>query len=359
MEQFIKSCVCVSTMASYKIKLSDSDFKDNSVSDCYLDVNLYTEKKTIKAHKHILAKRSPWFHRFFQSQENMQWYNVAFFGHAETLVQAAVDVIYEKEILFQAKEKNRLTTLLNRLGVKWCDEPMPEEMLSIASGSKASKPSEKEAEVVDKLECRMTEEVATPHPPLMEPPIQPKSDSSPKRAASIPPIPSKPVKAPAKEASNEDDFFAVLDKFTEKSEEELKKISHMLIGEDGEPSRMYKCLKCPQSCKYFSQAQKHHLEHEFSEYSWVREILKKAELERQNDVQNIAKIEKGIGKTDKKKLVRALKQINENLHKHLENLDALEKSKLPLKLSKKCRDYSRSLIETTRKADKVLNKLGL
>ena len=347
-------------MASFKIKLSDSDFKDNSVSDCYLDVNLYTEKKMIKAHKHILAKRSTWFHRFFQSQENMQRYSVAFFGHAETLVQAAVDVIYEKEILFPAKEKNRLTTLLNRLGVKWCDEHMPEEMLSIASGSKASKPSGKEAEELHDLECQMTEEVASTHPLMMEPPIQPKSDSSPKRAAIIPPpIPFKPVKAPAKEVSNEDDFYAVLDKFTEKSDEELKKISHMLIGEDGEPSRRYKCLKCPQSCKYFSQAQKHHLEHEFSEYSWVREILKKAELERQNDVQNIEKIEKGIGKTDKKKLIRALRQINENLHKHLENLDALEKSKLPLKLSKKCREYSRLLIETTRKADKVLNKLGL
>ena len=335
-------------MVNFKIKLSDSDFKDNSVSDCYLDVNLYTEKKAVKAHKHILAKRSPWFHTFFQSQGNMQWYNIAFFGHAETLVQAAVDVIYDKEILFPAKEKGRLTTLLTRLGVKWCDKHMPEDIIS----SKASKPSETEAALVNKFEYPMTKEVA--------PPIPPKSDSSSKGAAIIQtPMPLKSVKTSAKEASNDEDFFAVLDTFTEKNDEELKKISHMLIGEDGEPSRMYKCLKCPQASKFFSQAEKHHLEHEFSEYSSVREILKKAELERQSDVQNIAKIEKAVGKTDKKKLVRALKQINENLHKHLENLDALEKTKLPLRLSKKCKEYSRSLIETTRKADKVLNKLGL
>ena len=36
-------------MSTCKIKLSGSDCEDNSVSSCYLDVNLYTETKTIKA----------------------------------------------------------------------------------------------------------------------------------------------------------------------------------------------------------------------------------------------------------------------------------------------------------------------
>ena len=112
---------------------------------------------------------------------------------------------------------------------------------------------------------------------------------------------------------------------------------------------------------------------------------KKAELERVNDAQSVAKIEKAIGKVERKSLIRALRlfqlnllsfislsiilftilksltesfrKINENLQKHLENLDALEKSKLPSNLVRKCKDFSKLLLETTAKVDKVLNKL--
>ena len=112
---------------------------------------------------------------------------------------------------------------------------------------------------------------------------------------------------------------------------------------------------------------------------------KKAELERLNDAQSVAKIEKAIGKVERKILIRALRlfqlnfsviemkilffinfkkfdwnffrKINENLQKHLENLDALEKSKLPPNLVRKCKDFSKLLLETTAKVDKVLNKL--
>ena len=45
----LNSLLCACNMATCKIKLSDSDFEDDSVSSCYLDVNLYTETKTIKA----------------------------------------------------------------------------------------------------------------------------------------------------------------------------------------------------------------------------------------------------------------------------------------------------------------------
>lgn len=56
-------------------------------------------------------------------------------------------------------------------------------------------------------------------------------------------------------------------------------------------------------------------------------------------------------------LTEIFRKINENLQKHLENLDALEKSKLPSNLVTKCKDFSKLLLETTAKVDKVLNKL--
>ena len=161
-----------------------------------------------------------------------------------------------------------------------------------------------------------------------------------------------------KDSSNEDDLFSILDQFTETSEEELQKINHILIGTNGQPDRGYKCMKCVEKFKFFTQAQKHHTEHEFIAFQPVREMLKRAELGRQDDDQNLSKIEKAIGKAEKKKLIRALRRINENLQKHLETLDGLEKSKLPLMLNQKCKEYTKKLMLTTSRADKVLKKLN-
>ena len=51
------------------------------------------------------------------------------------------------------------------------------------------------------------------------------------------------------------------------------------------------------------------------------------------------------------------RKINERLHKHLENLDAIEKSKLPVRLVNKCKEFSKLILETTAKADNVIEKL--
>ena len=324
----------------------------------------YLKLHLIKAHKLVLAKKSPWFHRFFQSIENTKCYNVSFFGFNETLVQAVIDVLYEKEIQFPSKDKGRLTSILTKLGVSWSDENLSEELTKEACHSKSSKPKPigQEASANHEQIFPSGEETPSIAPSVLQPPSPSKSNFKARKNVTMQPkIQSKPdltVETNVKEISNENDFFEILDQFTETNDEELKKISHIAIGEVG-TNRNYKCLICPQSFKYFSQAQKHHKEHEFNKFSSVREMIKKAELERQNDAQNISKIEMVIGKADKKKLVRALRKINENLHKHLENLDSLEKSKLPPNLSKKCKEYSRSLIETTAKADKVLSKLGI
>ena len=73
---------------------------------------------------------------------------------------------------------------------------------------------------------------------------------------------------------------------------------------------------------------------------------------------DIAKLEKAIGSTDKKRLVRALRQINENLEKQVEVLDSVEKTKLPRQLSQKCKQYTKNLLATIRKVDQVIAKLG-
>ena len=219
--------------------------------------------------------------------------DVAFFNVSDNIVKSAIDVMYGKEILFPEKQKHKLTWFLTKLGVKWSDE--------VRTGEDKEIPPEK----------LQNPDIETPM--NLEPVITAANSSKESMPSSISSKSLKKAAEPKQQllARNEakEDFFEILDKFTETSEDELKKINHMLIGESGEPDRQYKCLKCPSRSKFFTQAERHNLEHEHEAFSSVRETLRKAELERANDAKNIAKIEKGIGKTDGKTLVRALRSV--------------------------------------------------
>ena len=255
-----------------------------------------------------LATSSSWFHKIFQSQENMKVCNVAFFNVSDNIVQSAIDVIYGKEILFPEKQKHKLTWFLTKLGVKWSDE--------VITDGKKDIPTEQlqktDVENPMKMEVSIPPSHKVKDQPVVTAANSLKGIMLPSTSSkSLEKIPETKQQAlPRKEATCEEDFFAILDKFTETSDEELTKINHMLIGESGEPDRQYKCLKCPSTSKFFTQAERHNLEHEHEAFSSVRETLRKAELERANDAKNIAKIEKGIGKTDGKTLVRALSSVN-------------------------------------------------
>ena len=258
--------------------------------------------------------------------------DIVFFNVAERVLQAAIDVIYGEEIVFPAKQKNTLIWLLNKLQVKWSEEETPVEAAAVVVESNL--PTSQPSGSTDFS---------------LQPPNVKKQKQLQKKLSTV-------FEEPALAATKED-FYAILDTFTETSDEELRKIHHMLLGESGTLTRKYKCLKCEKSSKFFTQAERHHLEHEHSALSVVRETLKKAELERAIDSKNISKLEKGIGKMEDKKLIRSLRLINDNLTKHLEKLDALQKSRLPEHLVKKCKEFTKSLLETTSKADKLLNKV--
>ena len=52
------------------------------------------------------------------------------FGVTEKVVQATIDLIYGKEIIFPSKEKQRLTWFLTKLGVQWCDKETLDEAVT-------------------------------------------------------------------------------------------------------------------------------------------------------------------------------------------------------------------------------------
>ena len=245
----------------------------------------------------ILARRSPWFHKLFSQQRTGNAFSVVFFGFSEKTVQSVIDVMYGKTVIVPLKEKGRMIALFNKLGVGWAEKFEKEEDLASTKEdsnkqdniAKNSPPSKKSK--IEEMESFKTPDSSVAMQPSAPSALQSKSTE---------------MSAVGKRSSNEDDFYAILDSFTETSEEELQRIQHTLVGDNHDPNRKYKCTKCGKEFKHFSKARNHYDEHEFNAFKPVREALRKAELERQRDDKHISDLENQIGKIEVKSIRRAL-----------------------------------------------------
>ena len=294
----------------------------------------------LQAHRLVLAQTSRWFHTFFQSQKGVNEYHIAFFNYNEEIVQAVVDVINGQEVVLPKKEKNRFVSLLEKLSVKWEElNTTLDRLPNLDQGSEKSAKNPPESEPTPSVSEKIS------------PPTVVHSSGSKGIHENITDYEEPAVK-------EKEDLYALLDTFTETSEGELHQIHHGLAGESGQKTRRYKCTICGVESKYFTLAKKHHSEHEFENLKPIREKIKKAELDRKSDEEAITKLEKAIGNTDKKRVVKALRQINENLERHVEMLDSVEKKRLPRHLAEKCKQYTKNLLATIKKADVVISKLG-
>jgi len=226
---------------------------------------------------------------------------VTFFNFSEKHVQALMDIIYGRKVILPVKEKPRFVSLLNKLGIIWT-EIMSQEIENVREDSRT--------EISGAGTGRGTGAVSTGEPVACASELkrqQPPSDPVIERQQPPSSVPAKDGPSYPKSSGNMNDFYALLDEFTETDKSELEKIDHMLLGSSGEADRMYKCMKCAERFKFFTQAEKHHRHHEFLASKPIREKLIKAELDRQSDEKNISKLEKAIGKKDRKFLIRAFR----------------------------------------------------
>ena len=81
-------------------------------------------------------------------------------------------------------------------------------------------------------------------------------------------------------SSKRNKFFDELDEFTITNDEEVAKIQHVRIFGRMMSNKKYKCIKCNSTSQYFSEAERHKLEHDYDEFSNVREALKTIEIDR-------------------------------------------------------------------------------
>ena len=267
-----------------------------------------------------------------------------------------------------SKEKPRLIFLLDKLGISWVEsENQLEESVvmqesrpartkrvdaPVKLGTSDKETSSSQSLIPEKKDSRsesleaMTKPVNAPGKPVA-------SEKEAKRS-----ILNKAVQSAPMSSTNVNEFFAMLDEFTETNQSELDKIHHMLLGNSGEANRMYKCMKCSERFKFFTQAEKHHREHEFIASKPIRDKLIKAELDRQNEETSLSKLEKAIGKKENKSVIKAIRLINEKLTQHQETLDNLDRSKMNDHMKRKRKEYSDNLTKTTNKVEKMLEKLG-
>lgn len=90
------------------------------ITDKYANVYLHLGEKNnpdsiIKANKVILAMRSPYFHRIFQSRENIQSVDMGFVGVQGSIIRDAVNLIYGGTIEILDKQVGRFSNFLKLL----------------------------------------------------------------------------------------------------------------------------------------------------------------------------------------------------------------------------------------------------
>ena len=103
-------------------------------------------------------------------------------------------------------------------------------------------------------------------------------------------LPSLPSSPPQVHSSKQKDFevendkhgelYEILDKVSESNEEEIKRIKHTPKIDKNSGKAKYNCDLCHRMSNFFTEAEQHHLEHEESEFSHVRETLRRVEFER-------------------------------------------------------------------------------
>ena len=186
----------------------------------FITMFISTQNPKLSRHiKWLLAQESSWFHNYFKSIMNAQICDIAFFGTHGEVMQSAVDIIYGKEIKLNNKHKHRVVWLLDKLGVKWCqDDPLEDSNTSQERRVQECKTIPQNVNAIEETSDSEKEREKTE--------VKSIEDG---KAINIPQTTGS-VKETA--TATDDDFYAILDKFTETSDEELSKIHHLIIGDD-------------------------------------------------------------------------------------------------------------------------------
>ena len=313
------------------------------IQDMYADVNIYndTDAKPIRAHKVTLALGSPWFHKMFQASNETKDINVVFFGIPYKTIQSMIDIVYGKCVKISHKEKLRMLPFLNKLGVKWKEERQAE--------------AEAEGRVEEKTDITKS--------------IETKSNETGEETRRVAQIeldnletmsvsPEKETQKNSFKSKKTLDIYDILDTWTQSNPSTIavQAIKHTSYkNPQNENVSIYKCNSCVNLSKSFEKAKEHFME-KHQDYGASISVLVNAETFRR---ENFKKIEELMKRSNTSPLTTIqshyLKEIIEKTQKHLENIDGIDKSKLPPTLLRKSKETTKNLLQFVEKVDRMLN----
>ena len=83
--------------------------------------------------------------------------------------------------------------------------------------------------------------------------------------------------------SDKNDYYTLLDEFTETDDDEVKRIDHTRILNRPHGTDKYRCNKCRKGATYFCEAERHFMVHSHEDFASVRKELARIDTERAND----------------------------------------------------------------------------
>ena len=75
-------------------------------------------------------------------------------------------------------------------------------------------------------------------------------------------------------------FYAELEEFTISNDEDLAAIEHIRIFSKLQSHKKYNCIRCNSTSRYFSEADRHKMGHDYNKFWNIRDALKTIEIDR-------------------------------------------------------------------------------
>ena len=372
------------------------------ITDQYADVYLHVEENSvhslIKANKVILAFHSPYFHRVFQSRENIQTVDMGFVGVKTSVIRDAVKMIYGQSIEVLEKHIGRFSAFVKLLELDF-EKSESYEGTESSLNSKKMKMASINASVTDlceteneTLETKRNSERCIENVPQMlktseAVPLQTTTTCSvplPATSSSLPASTTSSSEAkttstdilssggagalPATSSVSMPRTFPTdtvrnvcPDNWTETPEsgleEQLRDIDFKVGISVFGHHKDYICCNCGVAIKALVHAKTHFIDKHQNSEKEKKTITEIMELKKAA-VAEIQKLQVEIQKGGNRILVISqLKTIIENLREYTETLNNLENKNLPPNLMRKRMDIIKSIVNIVTKAETYIDAL--
>ena len=362
-----------------KLQLTNRNTLLGAITDQYADVFIHIEDRTkqpscIKSNKVILAFHSPYFHRIFQSRENIQAVDFNFAGIHPSIINNAIKLMYGDCVDVLEKHFQRFSAFLKFLEIDFEVNTNSETQTKkvIHAGSRSDKKVstiEEKMDVVD-VDCALS-----PASPLSVSPSEGEKfpggeDSRSEKPSSNTPLEGAQVLASASESHHPKDNKSLLptnvklinfnsdplpDNWTETPESvinlKLKDIDFTVTRSMDNRHCTYICIHCGIVEKSLASAENHYI-HSHQNSTKEMKIMENAIEYRRGAIESFQRIQIDIKNGCNQTLaICELSTIAENLRKQIETLEEFEKKNLSRNLVRKRNEMMKSISDTASKIE--------